>query len=90
MCLKGSGLKHQLVILFLGLLALSFASMPGQVAADDGDIEVLEQKAESQFPEGILFTVEARSSQEINDIRVFFKKLGNTRRSAYRPVEFTG
>ena len=86
--MKGSGLKHQLVILFIGLLALSLASMPGQVAADDGDIEVLEQKAESQFPEGIRFTVKARSSHEIDDIRVFFKKLGNTRLSAYRPVEF--
>ena len=86
--MKGSGLKHQLVILFIGLLALSLASMPGQVAADDGDIEVLERKAESQFPEGIRFTVKARSSHEIDDIRVFFKKLGNTRLSAYRPVEF--
>ena len=77
-----------LVLTFLGLLPFILTASPGLVSADEGDIEVLEQKAESQFPDGIRFTVTVRSSQEIDDIRVFFKKFGNTRQTAYRTVEF--
>ena len=77
-----------IILALLGLLTFNLSASPGIVSADEGDIEVLEQKAESQFPEGILFTVTVRSSQEIDDIRVFFKKLGNIRQSAYRTVEF--
>ena len=62
-----------IILALLGLLTFNLFASPGFVSADEGDIEVLEQKAESQFPEGILFTVTVRSSQEIDDIRVFFK-----------------
>lgn len=60
---------------------------PG-LAQADGEIQVVEQRAESDFPNGIKFFVEARSPDEIDDIRVFFKKLGQSSRSAYRTVDF--
>ena len=75
-------------LMTLGLALLILTAAPGHVSADEGDIQVLEEKAESQFPDGIRFTVTARSSQEIDDIRVFFRTFGNTRSSSYRAVEF--
>jgi hypothetical protein len=81
------------VRLLLLLLVLSLASsgyfLPGAVAQADGEeIEILTQRAESDFPNGVKFFIEARSPDEIEEVRVFFKKLGQTSRSAYRIVEF--
>jgi hypothetical protein len=82
------------VRLFLFLLALSLVSggyiLPGlaMAQADDNEIEVLSQRAESDFPDGVRFFIEARSPDEIEEVRVFFKKLGQTSRSSYRLVEF--
>lgn len=84
----GDRLKTLLVLTFLGLFPIILTASAGLVSADPGDIQVLDQNAESEFPDGIRFTVTVRSSQEIDDIRVFFKKLGNTRQTAYRAVEF--
>jgi hypothetical protein len=56
--------------------------------ADEGNINVIEAKAESQFPDGIKFSVIANSVDEIDDIRVFFSKVDQERRSAYRSVDF--
>jgi hypothetical protein len=61
---------------------------PVSPARADGEIEVTEQRAESDFPNGIKFFIVASSPDEIDDIRVFFKKLGQSSRSAYRAVEF--
>ena len=79
--------------LLLLLLILSLASggdfLPGVAAQADGnEIEVVSQRAESDFPNGVRFFIEARSPDEIEEIRVLFKKLGQTSRSAYRIVEF--
>jgi hypothetical protein len=62
------------------------AAAPAQTGPDD--ISVTVQRAESDFPDGIKFFVTASSPDEIDDIRVFFKKLGQSNRSAYRVVEF--
>jgi hypothetical protein len=62
--------------------------MAAPPARAQGDIEVIAQRAESDFPNGVKFFIEARSPDEIDDIRVFFKKLGQSSRSAYRTVEF--
>jgi len=56
--------------------------------ADEGNINVVEAKAESQFPDGIRFSVVANSVDEIDDIRVFFSKVDQQGRSAYRSVDF--
>ena len=78
--------------LILFLLALSLAStilVPSDILrGDDGDIEVLDGGAESQFPDGIKFFVTARSSEEIDEIRVFFTVMGRPGPSAYRSLEF--
>ena len=56
--------------------------------ADEGNITVVDAKAESQFPDGITFTISAQSTDIIDDIRVFFSKVDQQRRSAYRSVDF--
>ena len=60
---------------------------PVRLLADDG-IEVTGFSAESQFPDGIRFRVNARSNNEIDEIRVFFRVLGGNLGSAYRAVAF--
>ena len=59
---------------------------PAQAGAHE--IMVTSQGAESQFPDGVRFFIQASSPDEIVDIRVFFKKIGQTSRSAYRALEF--
>ncbi|SVE25917.1 uncharacterized protein METZ01_LOCUS478771, partial [marine metagenome] len=49
---------------------------------------VVEAKAESNFPDGIKFSVTANSVDEIDDIRVFFSKVDQQGRSSYRSVDF--
>jgi len=44
--------------------------------------------AESQFPDGVRFFIKASSPDEIVDIRVTFKKIGQTSRSSYRTLDF--
>ena len=72
------------LVLFAGL-AISASAV---TRADEGNIEVVEAKAESQFPDGIKFTVVANSPDGIDDIRVFFSKVDQKGRSAYRSVDF--
>ena len=76
-----------LLLLLVLVLALG-ALLPAVTAADEGDIEIVSMEVESRFPEGVMFSVTARSSEEIEDIRVFFEKTGGLDVSAYRPLEF--
>lgn len=69
------------------LVGMAF-SASAVTQADEGNINVVEAKAESQFPDGIRFSVIANSVDEIDDIRVFFSKVDQERRSAYRSVDF--
>ena len=73
-----------ILALFAGLAFSSSAV----TRADEGNIQVVEAKAESQFPDGIKFSVVANSPDEIDDIRVFFSKVDQKGRSAYRSVDF--
>ncbi len=82
-------------VFLTGLIAFTaatfLASLPpsqGVVHADKGNIQVREAKAESQFPDGIKFSVSADSVDGIDDIRVFFSKVDQQGRSAYRSVDF--
>ena len=59
------------LVLFAGLAFLSSSI----TQADKGNITVVGAKAESQFPAGIKFTVSAESTDEIDEIGVFFKKI---------------
>ncbi|PKB73584.1 MAG: hypothetical protein BZY75_01060 [SAR202 cluster bacterium Io17-Chloro-G7] len=77
------------LILFFALALAAVTLLPGSnIYADEGDIEVVATGAESRFPDGVTFTITARSSGEIDDIRVFFRKADQTRVSAYRTVDF--
>ena len=69
------------------LLAAAYSSFPELVQAQSG-IEVLTQGAESKFPEGIRFFLTARSPNEIDDIRVFFKTTTRNASGSYRNVDF--
>ena len=79
-------MRYLFLLLALGLAV--GALLPAVTAADEGDIEIIATDVESRFPEGVRFSVTARSSQEIEDIRVFFEKTGGLDVSAYRPLEF--
>jgi len=74
-----------IVYLLLGAGALV---APGAIHADGDDIVLVSQSAVSDFPNGVKFLIRATSPDEIVDIRVYFKKLGQSSRSSYRAVEF--
>lgn len=79
----------RILVLLLILGSAGALFVPGAtIRADTPDIEVLSTGAESQFPDGIMFSITARSSDEIDDIRVFIRKADQAGRSAYRTVEF--
>ena len=80
-------MRNRLLLLAMGL-AVAVLLPIGAALADQGDIEVLEVTAESQFPDGVKFSIIAQSSEEIDEIRVFFRKVGQTGLSAYRTVDF--
>ena len=77
------------LFLALGLISGLFISADAVTRADGGSIEVVAMSAESQFPDGIKFSITARSSEDIKEIRVFLTKTGQAGRSTYRSVEFT-
>ena len=84
----GAVLRNIVFVISIVLFAGSAFSTSAVTHADEGNIKVAEAKAESQFPDGIRFSVVATSVDEIDDIRVFFSKIDQKGRSAYRSVEF--
>ena len=81
-------MRLPLFALALALPALLFSWPLAQTRADQGDIEVTRIGAESQYPNGIKFYISARSSAEIDEVRVYFRKTGRVTAGAYREVEF--
>ena len=82
---------HNLVFIstLFTLAGLAFLSATATITgADEGNIKVVEAKAERQFPDGIKFSIKANSNTDIDDIRVFFSKVSQQGRSAYRSVDF--
>ena len=61
---------------------------PQSSYANGNNIKVLNQTIESDFPNGIKFHLEAKSSDAIDDIRVYFRKMGQSGDSGYRIVDF--
>ena len=80
-------MRRSLLLLVL-LCALATLLTTGPAIAEEGEIEVLDVGVESQFPDGVRFSVTAQSSEEIDEIRVFFKRTGETGSSTYRSVDF--
>ena len=77
-----------LLALAITISALSFGWPGAQARADQGDIEVTSLSAESHYPNGMTFHVSARSSAEIDEVRVYFRKTGRVTAGTYREVEF--
>ena len=78
-------------VLLLLVLAVTAGMFPveGMARAQGPGIEVVEFVVESRFPDGISFSVTARAPEEIEEIRVFFRKAtGYQRNSTYRSLEF--
>ena len=76
-------------LFILTSLAVGLLISADPAQAGSHEIIVTSQGAESQFPEGVRFFIQASSPDEIVDIRVTFKKLGQTSRSSYRVLEFS-
>ena len=82
-------MRETLITIFvLGFaILLVVVSIWDVATADEGGIRVRNAQAESSFPDGIRFTIEAESPGIIDDVRVFFRKAEQEGRSAYRAIE---
>ena len=69
------------------ILLVSFGSS-SPAEAQEGEIQVLAHSVENLYPDRVKFFVEATGPDEITEIRVYMKTIGQTTRSAYREVEF--
>ena len=76
--------RFAMVLAGLMLVAMTGSSL---LLADAGDIEVHVATAESNFPEGIVFRVDAMSEGIIDEVRVFIKKADQSGRSSYRSID---
>jgi hypothetical protein len=77
------------LILTIVVVIISIHSIYPQILHADGDeISVIKDEVENDFPNGIKFHIEASSPAVINDVRVYFRKLGQKGDSGYRLVEF--
>ena len=74
-------------LFLLASLAAGLLIWAGGAQANGHEIRVTHQEAESQR-DGIRFFVQASSPNEIDDVRVHFKKIGQVSRSSYRSFEF--
>ena len=74
------------LLLLAGLLPV--LDRPGAVEAQQSEIQVLSNRVDTNFPTDVKFYVEVAGPDEIEEVRVVIKTLGQTTRSAYRQVEF--
>ncbi len=73
----------------LGGTALTLAlGWPGPAQAQETEIQVTNHSVETNFPVDVKFYVEVAGPDEIEEVRVIMKTIGQTTRSAYRQVEF--
>ena len=77
----------RLKALILLTCAVAIVLVSWAVSADEGGIRVVEAKAESQFPDGVKFSISAESAGMIDEIRVFFRKADDAGRSAYQSID---
>ncbi len=72
----------------LVILGLAGAAASADRAAAQDSITVTRQGVENRFPDGLRFYIDAESASDIEEIRVYVRKLGQSSRSSYRAVEF--
>lgn len=85
-------IAHRMTRLTLALLAalgvVASLALPGPAAAQESEIKILEHRVETNFPTDVKFYVEVAGPDEIEEVRVVMKTIGQVTRSAYRQVEF--
>ena len=88
--LRDNALKFPLIVaISLIVLAASVSVMfAPPTASAQNTVNVIEQGVENQFPDGLRFYISAASASDIQEIRVYVQKLGQSSRSTYRHVEF--
>ncbi len=64
------------------------AAIPAAPAAAQDAVSISRQGVENQFPDGLRFYIDAGNADDINEIRVYVRKLGQSSRTTYRTVEF--
>ena len=82
-----SRLCLHLIFLGLAIVCLNFSS--NVTLAADSDIKIKSASAESEFPEGIRFSVEAIASSKIAEIAVNFR-IGQQASGVYEYLDFEG
>ncbi len=76
------------LIFIIVTIALVISLNPLNSYANGDTITVLNQTTESDFPHGIKFYLEVKGQDTIDDIRVYFRKMGQAGDSGYRIVDF--
>ncbi len=74
----------------IGVVAviLLTAGWPGMAEAQQNEIRIVAHRVETDFPKDVKFYVEVAGPDDIAEVRVYMKTIGQTARSAYRQVEF--
>ena len=86
---SGTVLNKLAFSIILAIVIISLHSIyPTTIRADGEEISLIKDEVESDFPNGIKFYIEASGPSVIDDIRVYFRKLGQKGDSGYRLVEF--
>lgn len=76
------------VVALIAIVGSLVAATPAGPAAAQGTITINQQGVENQFPDGLRFFIEAQSASDIDEVRVYVRKLGQSSRTTYRTVEF--
>ena len=61
---------------------------PAVTEAQHSELQIVSHQVQTHFPTDVKFFVEAAGPDEIEEVRVYMKTIGQTSRSAYRQVEF--
>ena len=69
------------------LAACFYLALPSQSAAQDA-VTVNRQGVENRFPDGLRFYIDVAGASDVDEIRVYVRKLGQSSRTTYRTVEF--
>ena len=85
--MRGTLAAVTLVLLVVAGLLLVL-DRPDAVEAQQSEIQILNHRVDTNFPTDVKFYVEVTGPDEIEEVRVVMKTLGQTTRSAYRQVEF--
>ena len=73
----------------LGAASAAFALAWAPTAqAQASEIQILNHRVQTDFPTDVKFYIEVAGPDEIEEVRVYMKTIGQTTRSAYRQVEF--